>query len=81
MQFHISIRASIFEWYVVWCGSKNGYQKDICLIEIGLHAQTLTTILSSTASTIERNLYDHFNKRKNHDFDKDSDTQTDLRKS
>ena len=22
---------SMFEWYVVWCGSKNEYQKDMCL--------------------------------------------------
>ena len=24
------IEAPIFEWYVVWCGSKYGYQKDMC---------------------------------------------------
>ena len=26
----------ICEWYVVWCVSKNGYEKDMCLKEIGL---------------------------------------------
>ena len=31
----------IFEWYVVWCGFKNGHQKDICLKEIGLRAQNI----------------------------------------
>jgi hypothetical protein len=28
------IRALIFEWHVVWCGSKNGCQKNTCLKEI-----------------------------------------------
>ena len=28
----------IFERHVVWCSPKNGYQKDVCLEEIGLHA-------------------------------------------
>ena len=37
----------VCEWYLVWCGSKNGYQKDMCLIEIGLCAQIMITILSS----------------------------------
>ena len=26
----------IFEWYLVRCGSKNRYQKDMCIEEIGL---------------------------------------------
>ena len=34
----------IFEWYVVRCGSKNGYQEDMCLEEIGLRAQIIITI-------------------------------------
>ena len=25
----------IFEWYVVECGSKNGYPKDMCVKEMG----------------------------------------------
>lgn len=29
----------IFEWYVLWCGSKNKYLKDMSLKEIGLRAQ------------------------------------------
>ena len=33
-------RTPIIEWYVVRCGSKNGYQKGIIrLKELGLHAQ------------------------------------------
>ena len=28
----------IFEWYVVTCDPKNGYQKDMCSKEIELHA-------------------------------------------
>lgn len=26
--------SSLFEWYVLRCGSKNGYPKDICLKEL-----------------------------------------------
>ena len=42
----------IFEWYVVWCGYKNEYKKDMCLKEIGLHAQNMITILSFTINMI-----------------------------
>ena len=42
----------IFEWYVVRCGSKNRYQNDLCLKEIGLHAQNMVTILGSTVNII-----------------------------
>lgn len=36
---------SIYEWYVVSCGSKNGNQGDICAKDIGLHVEHLQTIL------------------------------------
>ena len=36
-----------FERYVVWCGSKNGYQKDSEMNEIGQHPQNMITILGS----------------------------------
>ena len=50
-------RTPIFEWYVDWCGSRNRCQKDnMYLQEIGLHAQKMITILSSTVNTIGRNL-------------------------
>ena len=39
-------------WYAVGCSSKNGYQKDICLQEIGLYAQNVITILSSIINII-----------------------------
>ena len=42
------IKTPIIEWYVVWCGSKNGYRKTMLLKEIGLHAQNAITILKST---------------------------------
>ena len=32
---------------MVWCGSKNGYQNNTCLKEIGLHAPNMITILKS----------------------------------
>ena len=37
----------IFEWYVVWCGSENEYQKHMSLKEIGLRAQNMINILNS----------------------------------
>ena len=41
-------RTPKFEWFVVWCGSKNGHQKGItCSKEIGVHAQNMITILGS----------------------------------
>ena len=41
-------RTPTFKWYVVWCGSKNRYHKgNMCLQEIGLHAQKMITIPSS----------------------------------
>ena len=45
----------IFESYVVRCGSKNGYQKDVCVIEIGLRVKNLITILGSKANMIGGN--------------------------
>ena len=33
---------------VVWCGSKNGYQKNMGFKESGLHAQMVITIISSS---------------------------------
>ena len=30
----IVIHTPTFEWYMAWCSSKHGYQKDICLREI-----------------------------------------------
>lgn len=29
------IKKHVFEWYLIWCGSKNGYHEDIWLKEIG----------------------------------------------
>jgi hypothetical protein len=40
-------QTSIFEWYMVWCGFKNGYQKDVSLKELGIHAQNMITIRGS----------------------------------
>jgi hypothetical protein len=39
------IKTPTSKWYVVWCSSKNGQQKDMCLEEIGLHAQNMNLIL------------------------------------
>ena len=46
-------RTSIFEWYVVWCGSKNRYHKDMFLRSIALHAQNMVPILSSIVNITE----------------------------
>ena len=49
----------ILEWYVVRCGSMNGYWKDSCFIEIGLHARNMYTILGSIVNIFGVDLYDH----------------------
>jgi hypothetical protein len=38
----------IFEWYIVKCGSNNGYRTNMCWIIIWIHANKLIPILSST---------------------------------
>ena len=35
---------------MVRCGSKDGHQKDVCLKEIGLRAQTIITVLGSVVN-------------------------------
>jgi hypothetical protein len=42
----------MFECYVIWCGSKNIYQKDMCLKVSGLCAQNMITILDSIINII-----------------------------
>ena len=44
--YFLILKTPIFEWYVVWCRFKNGYQRGInCLKEIELGAQHVITIL------------------------------------
>ena len=44
-RFNIAIiKTFICKWYAVKYGSKNGHQKYMCFIEIGLHAQNILTI-------------------------------------
>ena len=44
----------MFEWYVVWGGSKNGHQKVKCLKEIGQHVHNIITILGALVTIIGR---------------------------
>ena len=45
----------LFECYMLWCGSKNKYQKGIlCFKKIGVCAQNMKTVISSIV-----NIYDH----------------------
>lgn len=37
----------VIEWYVIRCGSKDGYAEDICKKRIGLCAQIITTFQES----------------------------------
>ena len=53
----------IFEWYVVWCGSKSKYQKDKCSKEIGLCVLNIITMLALIMNIIGGNLL--FNEHKN----------------
>lgn len=55
-------RTHILKWYVVWCSSKNRYQKDIMFsLEIGLRAPNMITILGLLVNIIRgrRDLHDH----------------------
>ena len=45
---------------LVRCDSKNGYQKNMISKEIGLPAQNMLSILSSTINIIVEDLHDHF---------------------
>ena len=59
---------------MIWCASKNGYQRDICSKDFGLRAQNMMTILGSIINIIiwgKGDLYDHFNEHKILDFDKE----------
>ena len=42
----------ISEWYVVRCGSKSGYQKDMCLKGIRLRSQNMITILGPIVNVL-----------------------------
>jgi hypothetical protein len=46
-------RTPILEWYVVRCGSKNKYLKDMCIKKIGLHVQIVITTLGSIVNIIK----------------------------
>ena len=57
-----------FEWCMVWCGSKNGYQEDMCLKEFGPHAQNMITILDSIIHIIRAPI-SSFNEHENFHLD------------
>ena len=46
------IKSPIFEWYVIRCPSKNEYQKDMCLKEIGIHAKKMKIFLDIIVNII-----------------------------
>ena len=47
------------------CGSKNGHQKGImCLNEIGLHAQSMVTIIFFNSQHDHGGLFDHLMSRR-----------------
>jgi hypothetical protein len=43
----------ILEWHVVWCGSKNRYQKDMCLKESGLCTHNIISIVGPIINMIK----------------------------
>ena len=53
---------------MVWCGSKNGYQKDTCLKEIKVCAQKLISNLDSIVSIIGGGPIRPFNEHENLHF-------------
>ena len=44
---------SVFGWCMVGCGSKNGYQVDICLEETRLCVQNMLIILDSEVNIMQ----------------------------
>ena len=48
----------VLECCVFRCRSKNWHQKDMCLKEVGLHAQSMLIILGSIVNMIRGDLYD-----------------------
>ena len=59
------------KFYVVWYGSKNAYQKDMCFEEIEVHAQNRIIILSSIVNVIDGGgvVHDHLIMHNNLHFD------------
>ena len=72
-------RTPKFEWFVIWCGSKNGHQKGImCLKEIGHRAHNMITIPGSIVNIIVgggrgRTLIWPFSEHKNLHFNSEGD--------
>ena len=60
-------KTPVFEWYVVRCGSMNGYQKDTCLKEIELCAQNMLSILGLIVN-INGGTYQSFDEHDNLHF-------------
>ena len=56
---HYLNRAPIYEWYMVNCGIKNGYQKNLVFEEIKSCAQNMTPIPCSRINIYRENLLDH----------------------
>lgn len=47
------IMTPTFEWFVILCGSKSEYHKNMCFEEIGLLALNMVTDLGSIVNIIE----------------------------
>ena len=59
----------MLEWFVIWWGFKNGCQNDMCLKEIGPHAQKMNTFIGSIVNLIE-GIYMTIQGAQNTHFDK-----------
>jgi hypothetical protein len=56
----LKIKQPTFEWYVVKCDSKNRYQEDMYLKDIGLHAQKHDNYSRFSNPQIWEHRYDPF---------------------
>jgi hypothetical protein len=50
----------MFEWYVVWCGSNNGYQKEMCLKRLDLVPINMIIVLDSIVYIFGGHIRDTF---------------------
>ena len=56
----------MYQWHVVWCGSKNTDEKYVFVKEIRLHVENMITVLDSCSQLNKEDLNDHINEHENY---------------
>ena len=58
----------MYQWHVVWCGSRNTDKKYVFVKEIRLHVENMITVLDSCSQLNKEDLNDHINEHENVTF-------------